>query len=166
MVFEDWTIKEELLGIITLKERTRGIDMYNAFKNFCSETKLPLWKLVSITTDGAKSMVGNENGLLALCQKDDDFPDFLQYHCIIHQQVLCSKRLNTKEVMDVAFKIANSIRARALQRRLFKQEFEGKELLLHKDVRWLSSSKFLQRFRDLLQDIKYFFKVEEMTTPN
>ena len=156
MVFEDWTIKEEVLGMITLKERTRGIDMYNAFKNFCFETKLPLWKLVSITTDGAKSMVGNENGLIALCRKDDDFPDFLQYHCIIHQQVLCSKRLNTKEVMDVAFKIANSIRARALQRRLFKQESEGKELLLHTDVRWLSSSKFLQRFRYLLQDIKAF----------
>ena len=132
--------------------------MYNAFKNFCSETKLPLWKLVLITTDGVKSMVGNENGLLALCQKDDDFPDFSQYHYIIHQQVLCSKRLNTKEVKDVAFKIANSIRARALQRRLFKQEFEEKELLLHKDVRWLSSSKFLQRIRDLLQDIKVFLQ--------
>ena len=156
MVFEDWTIKEEVLGMITLKGRTRGIDMYNAFKNFRFETKLPLWKLVSITTDGAKSMVNNENGLVALCQKDDDFPNFLQYHCIIHQQVLCSKRLNTKEVMDVAFKIANSIRARALQRRLFKQESEGKELLLHTDVRWLSSSKFLQRFRYLLQDIKAF----------
>ena len=59
--------------------------------------------------------------------------------------------------MDVAFKIANSIRARALQRRLFKQESEGKELLLHTDVRWLSSSKFLQRFQYLLQDIKAFF---------
>ena len=60
--------------------------------------------------------------------------------------------------MYVAFKIANSIRARALQRRLFKKEFEGKELLLHKNVRWLSSSKFLQRFRDLLQDIKVFLQ--------
>ena len=156
MVFEDWTIKEEVLGMITLKGRTRGIDMYNAFKNFCFETKLPLWKLVSITTDGTKSMIGNENSSVALCRKDDDFPDFLQYHCIIHQQVRCSKRPNTKEVMDVAFKIANSIRARALQRRPFKQESEGKELLLHTDVRWLSSSKFLQRFRYLLQDIKAF----------
>ena len=156
MVFEDWTIKDEVLGMITLKGRTRGIDMYNAFKSFCFETKLPLWKLVSITTDGAKSMVSNQNCLVALCRKDDNFPDFLQYHCIIHQQVLCSKRLNTKEVMDVAFKIANSIRERALQRRLFKQESERKELLLHTDVRWLSSSKFLQRCRYLLQDIKAF----------
>jgi len=95
-------------------------------------------------------MVGSVNGFIALCEKDDDFPDFLKYHCIIHQQVLCSKRLITKDVMDIAFKIANSIRAKSLRRRLFRQEFEGQELLLHTDVRWLSSGKFIQRFRDLL----------------
>jgi len=158
MAFHDWSIKEEVLGIITLKERTRGIDIFNAFKSYCFEIKLPLWKLVSVTTDGARSMVGSVNGFIALCEKDDDFPDFLKYHCIIHQQVVCSKRLNTKEVMDIAFKIANSVGAKPLRRRLFRQEFEGQELLLHTDVRWLSSGKFLQRFRDLLQEIKAFLQ--------
>jgi len=70
-------------------------------------------------------MVGSVNGFIALCEKDDDFPDFLKYHCIIHQQVLCKKRLNTKEVMDIAFTIANSVTAKSLRRRLFRQEFEG-----------------------------------------
>ena len=60
--------------------------------------------------------------------------------------------------MDVAFKISNSIRAKALQRRLFTQEFEGKQLILHTDVRWLSSGKFLQRFRDLLEEIRVFLQ--------
>ena len=119
MVFNDWTVKEEVFGVITLKERTKGTDIYTSFKKYCTEIGLPLWKLVAITTDGANSMVGSVNGFVALCQRDDDFPDFLQYHCIIHQQVLCSKRLNTKEIMDVAFKISKSIRAKALQRRLF-----------------------------------------------
>ena len=101
-------------------------------------------------------MVGSVNGFVALCSRDDNFPDFLQYHCIIHQQVLCSKRLNTKELMDVAFKISHSVSAKALQRRLFTQEFEGKQLNLHTDVRWLSSGKFLQRFRNLLEEIRAF----------
>ena len=103
-------------------------------------------------------MVGSVNGFVALCRRDDNFPDFLQYHCIIHQQVLCSKRLNTKEIMDVALKILNSIKAKSLQRRLFTLEFEGKQLILHTDVRWLSSGKFLQRFRDLLEEIRVFLQ--------
>jgi hypothetical protein len=41
------------------------------------------------------------NGIIALCRMHDDVPDFLSYHCIIHQQVLASKRLNTKTVVDI-----------------------------------------------------------------
>ena len=67
--------------------------------------------------------------------------------------------------MDVAFKIVNSIRARALQRHLFKQESEGKELLLHTDVRWLSSSKFFKDSDIYYRTSKHFFTVEAMTTP-
>ena len=158
MVFYDWSIKEEVLGIITLKERTRGIHIFNAFKIYCFEINLPLWKLMSVTTDRARSMVGSVNDFIALCEKDDDFPYFLKYHCITHQQALCSKRLNTKELMDIAFKTVNSVRAKSLRRRLFRQEFKGQELLLHTDVRWLSSGKFLQRFQDLLQEIKVFLQ--------
>jgi hypothetical protein len=33
----------------------------------------------------AKSIIGQVNGLIALCRQHDDFPDFLLYHCIIHQ---------------------------------------------------------------------------------
>ena len=105
-------------------------------------------------------MTGHIKGFIALCRKDDDFPDFLSYHCIIHQQVLTSKRLNTKSVMDITFKIVNSIRGQSLQRRLFKMQLGEKntDLILHTDVRWLSRSKFLQRFRDLLSEIKTFLE--------
>lgn len=51
---------------------------------------------------------------------DDAFLDFLNYHCIIHQQELCAKMLNMKEIMDVATKVACPIRARSRQRRLFR----------------------------------------------
>lgn len=163
MVFSDMTAKEELLTVIPLKEHARGEDIFLSFKNFIENTQLPLYKLVSITTDGAPAMVGRVNGFIAKCRQDDAFPDFVNYHCIIHQQALCAKMLNMKEIMDVATKIACSIRAKALQRRLFRAHLEKadsdhSELLLHTDVRCLSRGKFLQRFRELCPEIKEFFR--------
>ncbi|KAK7158529.1 hypothetical protein R3I94_004989 [Phoxinus phoxinus] len=111
-------------------------------------------------------MVGRTSGFIALCKQSEYFPDFLNYHCIIHQQALCSKISNMKELMDVAMKIVCSVRARSLQRRLFRAHLEvtGAEhtdLLLHTDVRWLSRGKFLARFSELLPEIKDFLKLSK-----
>ena len=161
MVFEDMSAKEELLTILPLKGTTRGEDIFNTFMEFANESQLPLHKLISITTDGAPSMIGRNNGFVSLCKKSDAFPDFHNYHCIIHQQALCGKILNMKEVMEIAMKIVCSVRARGLQRRLFRAHMEETEadhtdLLLHTDVRWLSRGKFLDRFSELLPEIKEF----------
>ncbi|MBN3296755.1 GTD2A protein, partial [Amia calva] len=144
MVFNDCSVKEELLTIIPLKEKTREQDVYSAFKKYIAEHKIPICELASITTDGAPAMV-------------------LNYHCIIHQQALCGKVLNMNDVMDFVVKVVNSIRSRPLQRRLFKtllDEIDAQygDLLLHTDVRWLSRGKVLQRFRDLLPQIKIFIE--------
>ncbi|KFM63366.1 hypothetical protein X975_25157, partial [Stegodyphus mimosarum] len=74
MVFKDFTSKEELLDMISLKERTRGVDIFKAFKNLFNE--VPLFKLVSITMDSAATMRGSINEFIALCQKKDEFPAF------------------------------------------------------------------------------------------
>ncbi|KAL3277148.1 hypothetical protein HHI36_012501 [Cryptolaemus montrouzieri] len=64
--------------------------------------------------------------------------------------------------MGIATKIVNSIRARSLQRRLFKLQLEDREsaehtdLVLYTDVRWLSRGKFLERFQKLLPEITAF----------
>ena len=88
VVFTDMTAKEELLTILPMKEHTRGEDIFQSFKNFIEKTQLPVCKLVSITTNGARVMVGRVNGFIAKCREDDAFPNFLNYHCIIHQQAL------------------------------------------------------------------------------
>lgn len=64
----------------------RGKDTYNVIENYFKEINLPLEKLVSITTDGAAVMIGS--GFVIICKKDAEFPDFLHYHCITHQQAL------------------------------------------------------------------------------
>ncbi|CAG9791321.1 unnamed protein product [Diatraea saccharalis] len=161
MAFPDTSSKEEFLTIIPLKETTRGSDIYDAFLSFAKNYELPLYKLVCITTDGAPSMTGKTNGFVALCRANEDLPSFFSFHCVIHQQVLCSKVLNMADVMSITMKIVNSIRARSLQRRLFKVQLEASEsehtdLLLHTDVRWLSRGKFLERFQELLPEIISF----------
>ena len=71
MMFENMTAKEELLCMLPLKEHTRGEDTFQAFMNFANKTKLPLVKLISITTDGAPAMVGSSNGFIALCKQNN-----------------------------------------------------------------------------------------------
>lgn len=86
-------------------------------------------------------MSGRYNGFINLCHADDYFRNFLSYHCIIHHQTLCAKVLNMSNIMTTTFKIAHSIRAKSLQRRLcnFKVEESNHErrsgLLMHIDVR-------------------------------
>ena len=61
------------------------------FSVFQKQTQLTVSKLVSITRDGAPAMVGLVNGFIAKCREDDAFPNFLNYHCIIHQQAYAKK---------------------------------------------------------------------------
>ncbi|XP_030745088.1 general transcription factor II-I repeat domain-containing protein 2-like [Sitophilus oryzae] len=126
--------------------------------------------MVGLTTDGAPAMVGCDKGLVALCRKDETFPQFLSYHCIIHQQALCGNFLKLNNVMKLVVKIVNKIRAQALQRRLFKTladevDCQYGDLLLHSGVRWLSRGRVLKRFNDVLSGIVQFFKQRDEPIP-
>ncbi|XP_070408070.1 general transcription factor II-I repeat domain-containing protein 2-like [Nothobranchius furzeri] len=146
MVFDDFSTKEELLTLLPLQTTTRGVDIYNAVKSFLVENEVPLEKLVSMTTDGAPAMIGRHAGFIAHCKGDTDFPTFLHYHCIIHQQAICSKVTGFEHVMTPVVKIINSIRSKAKQHRIFKvllEELSAEygDLLLHTEIRWLSRGR-------------------------
>ena len=75
------------------------------------------------------------------------------------------------EVMDISLEIVNCIRAKSLQRRLFRSQLEESEaehsdLLCHTDVRWLRRGKFLQRFRNLLPENSVFGLKRSMAIKN
>ena len=170
MAFSDFTIKEDLLKFIPLKGHTTGLELFSHLKNLISSEKIPISKMVGLTTDGAPAMVGCDKGFVALCHKDESFPQFLSYHCIIHQQALCGNFLNLNNVMKLVVKIVNKIRAQALQRRLFKTladeiDCQYGELLLHSEVRWLSRGRVLKRFNDVLPAILQFFKERDEPIP-
>ncbi|GFX46420.1 uncharacterized protein TNCV_238821 [Trichonephila clavipes] len=104
MVFDDFSTKE-FLKILPLTARTQGKDIFSLFKKFVIENKLPLKKLSSITTDGARAMTGKENGFIGLCRKDPLFPKFIAYHCLIHQEMLFAKTINFNHIMSIVTKI-------------------------------------------------------------
>ncbi|KAG8212782.1 hypothetical protein J437_LFUL019748, partial [Ladona fulva] len=57
---------------------------HNIFKNvsktYAAEIALPLKKLSAITTDGLPAMIGRTNGFVALCKKDECFPNLSLHH--------------------------------------------------------------------------------------
>ncbi|KAK0141206.1 General transcription factor II-I repeat domain-containing protein 2A [Merluccius polli] len=170
-VSEDCVVKEELLNIVSLKDRTRGIDVKEKMRDVFEKAKLPLQKLTAIATDGAPSMIGSVNGLVGLCKADDTFPQFWNFHCIIHREQLVSKTLNLDHVMKPVMEIVNYIRTHALHHRQFKnliaeldEELPG-DLPLHCTVRWLSKGKVLSRFFELLDAVKMFMEEKNKNYP-
>jgi len=163
MVFENFDTREELVKMIPLLGRTTGQDIFLALKTWIDSESIPLNKLVGISTDGAPSMVGIDKGFISLCRKDSNYPKFLSYHCIIHQQALCGKFLSMTDVMKTVVKVVNKVRAHALQRRLFRKltdelDCQYGDLLLHTEVRWLSKGRVLQRVNELLPALVEFLK--------
>lgn len=165
MVFDDFSVKEEFLKILPIKGHSRGSDIYSIFKKYLEENNIPLGKLSAITTDGAPAMKGSNNGFIALCKKDPTFPKFTSYHCIIHQEVLCSKVIPFQNIICTVTKVINSIRAASMQHRLFKlllqeDSSEYEDLITYTAVRWLSRGKVLERFLNLLPQVKEFLSSE------
>uniref|UniRef100_A0A672PGZ3 DUF4371 domain-containing protein n=1 Tax=Sinocyclocheilus grahami TaxID=75366 RepID=A0A672PGZ3_SINGR len=137
------------------------LPLKSALSEACKDMNIPASSVVSITTDGAPSMTGKHKSLVAEMRKL--CPDLLAFHCIVHQQALCTKLVDGYfvEVMDTVVKVVNLIRARPLIHRRFialLDEIDSayEDLILHSEVRWLSRGKVLQRFLAVLPKIVHF----------
>ncbi|XP_077340594.1 general transcription factor II-I repeat domain-containing protein 2A-like [Lithobates pipiens] len=170
-VSNDCLIKEELLDIMPLKDRTRGIDVKDTMMDAFVKANLPIAKLTAIATDGAPAMIGSVNGLVGLCKADQTFPEFWNFHCIIHSEQLVSKTLNLDSVMKPVMAIVHYISTHALHHRQFKnliaeldQGLPG-DLAQHCTVRWLSKGQVLSRFFQLLDAVKLFMEEKNKDYP-
>lgn len=77
---------------------------------------MDLTKLSGSTTDEAPSIVESKSGIIImlqeyLCAKILDTKEFMQFHCIIHQEALCSKLLGFENVMKVVVPTVNCIKS-------------------------------------------------------
>ena len=113
-------VDQELLGLVAVEGRTRGVDILNALKKCIKKMNFQWDKLTSVCSDGAPAITGCNVGF---CAQLEQFlgRTLLKYHCIIHQESLCGKSLQMKDVMSVIVKCVNNIRAAALKRREFLQ---------------------------------------------
>ncbi|CAK1578448.1 unnamed protein product [Parnassius mnemosyne] len=103
--------------------------------------------LSGVATDGAPSMIGVNSGLVTLLkkhlqEKNINAEYLMQFHCIIHQEALCSKKIEFQNVMKVVVSTVNFIKSRGLNHRQFRQflddiESEYGDLLYYTEVRWL-----------------------------
>ncbi|GBO14956.1 General transcription factor II-I repeat domain-containing protein 2A [Araneus ventricosus] len=163
--------KEELLGLLPLSGQTRGEDIANAVQNCLEDNGIDINKIVSIANDGARSMLGIHRGVTSILQKKMNL-EILTFHCIIHQEGLCVQTFPAEivEVMNLVIKIINSILAKALHHRQFKDFLEEiysqfSDLLLHNKVRWLSRGNVLQRSAMCLSEIKTFLNEKSADHP-
>jgi len=138
------------------------VDKTLALISVLNRFEIPPEKLVSVATDGAPSMTGSNNGLIAFLCTDEKLPAFLSYHCVIHQESLCASKLGFQEVFKEVVHIVNFTRASPLRHRQFRQfisdieDTDFDDLIYHNNIRWLSRGNVLQRFFNLKTEILAF----------
>lgn len=158
-VDNEMNVSEELLDLQSLKDQTRGIDLFVSVCSALDDIKLPWNKITVIITDGTPAMAGEKSGLSTLvCNKvSKGGGKAIKLHCIIHQQILCAKHLKYDHVMKPVIKAINYIRSKALCHRQFQQfQAEYGDVVYHNNVRWLSRGSALQRSYSLRKGIGQF----------
>lgn len=159
-VTEEFEVYEELFALGTLKGSTRGIDIFNDFKEKFFKKSLNSVNIVSVCTDGAPSMIGKNEGFVAHLKKEFvRHDDFISFHCILHQQNLCSKSVILDDTLKKIVGIVNYIRANSTRHRHFREmlmldeEIISADLPYHSKVRWLSQGKVLVKILSLREKI-------------
>ncbi|XP_060881678.1 general transcription factor II-I repeat domain-containing protein 2B-like [Metopolophium dirhodum] len=139
----NFNITEELAALFPMKGTTKSCDIFNALISTLNRFGIKLNNLSGVITDGAPSMVGKNEGLVALIKKEMSTCgalQLMQYHCIIHQENLCAKSVGFQTIMKDVVKIVNFIRSRALNHREFKNflseiDAEQGDVIYFTDVR-------------------------------
>ncbi|MGH0161433.1 UNVERIFIED_CONTAM: hypothetical protein FKN15_041049 [Acipenser sinensis] len=160
-LFDGNCFRDEKLALLRLESYATGEVISQKITSFFEEHGLDLNKVCLLVTDGAPSMIGSKNGMIARLSALASQMQSL--HCIIHQSVLCGKLCNElKDTMNTVTAIINFIRSTSsLQHRLFRllqadMSADHHDLLVHNDVRWITKGKALNRFCDLKDEIIEF----------
>uniref|UniRef100_A0A8D2IX21 HAT C-terminal dimerisation domain-containing protein n=1 Tax=Varanus komodoensis TaxID=61221 RepID=A0A8D2IX21_VARKO len=172
-VDDNFEVMEELLTVIPMHGQTTAQEIFRQLCDAIADAGL-LWKsYAAIITNGAPSMTGRRNGVMALLQRkleEEAVEEAIALHCIIHQQALCSKCLKFDSVMSDGVKCINHIRSRGLKHRQFHaflEEIEAayEDVLYYTKVRWLSRGNILKRFFELRAEVKTFMEKDGVAVP-
>ncbi|XP_076062406.1 protein FAM200C-like [Oratosquilla oratoria] len=150
-------IKEEIMFCHPIESFTTAEAIFDVISDFFQENHLSWESLVGVCTDGAPTMRGLRSGFVTKVKERN--PSIMGTHCILHREALGSRTLPVEmmDVLNVAIKIVNFVKAGALNSRLFKllckdMESEHEALLFHTNVRWLSKGNMLGRLYELREE--------------
>ncbi|CAI9718247.1 domain-containing 3-like [Octopus vulgaris] len=153
--------QEEMLFCESFETTTTANDIYIKIKHYLDANKIPKENLLACAADGAPAMMSKNTGCLKMMK--DENPNMLTVHCVIHRENLVAKKLSPvlNKILQSVIKCVNSIKRNSKSERLFKQfcinqSAEHVRLLLHTEVRWLSSGNCLKRFMELFDQINDF----------
>ncbi|KAF2345064.1 JmjC domain [Trinorchestia longiramus] len=149
---KDSEVVQELLFAKQLETETRGESIFAAVELFFKERGIPMKNIIACATDGAPALTGKYKGFLSYLKKA--VPGVFTIHCVVHRQHLVAKNLSSDDLFksfDAVIKAVNKIKCQPLNSQILKQlchetgeEFD--RLLLHTEVRWLSTGNCLKRF--------------------
>ena len=145
---------------------TTATAIFDDVSNFFQENQLSWDSLTGVCTDEAPAMLGLQSGFTTRVKEKN--PSVVGTHCILHREALASRTLpaEMRDVLNVAIKVVNFIKAGALNSRLFKllckdMESEHEALLFHTNVRWLSKGNMLGRLYELREEVAMFLDLQQ-----
>ena len=110
---DEYNVTEEMASLLPLKVTTKSTDLYEAIKDMLKQFSLSIVHVSGTATDGAPVMAGKREGLVKLIE-DDAIPaqnsHLIKYHCLVHQENLCTKALKIDNIMQVIIETVNFIR--------------------------------------------------------
>ncbi|XP_065658813.1 general transcription factor II-I repeat domain-containing protein 2-like [Hydra vulgaris] len=88
-----YDITEELLELIPMHSTTTGADLFLEIEKILDKYKHLITKFVPMVTDGAPAKSGLKKGLVGKLNEKIG-KKINNFHCIIHQEVLCGKTID------------------------------------------------------------------------
>ena len=165
-VFDNFEVLEEFLDLVNLTKNSTGIEIFKQVDLIFQKFNLDYRKLISITCDGARNLQGIIKGLIALIKMhmknilhiDNELVNF---HCILHQENLCAKKIELEQVLEKVFETVNLLKKSGNFHKDFKffledEDADFSDILYYTEVRWLSRANCLKRFFDLIENIDKF----------
>jgi len=120
-----------------LKSDATSKNMYYVIKNFFIENQIPYQtNMIGFASDGANSMMGLNNSLKPLLQKD--IPKLFVMKCVCHSLALCANYACTKLPVEVETLIRDIYN---FMHQSYKRQTEFQEFQIFYD---LKPNKFLQ----------------------
>lgn len=115
-----------MAAVSILNGTTQGKDIFLHVQNVIYSLEFIIDQLVSVTTNKARNMTGENIGLQTVIINEMKFKELspsLTFYCIIHQHALCAKIISWDLIMKDVVSIINFLRCNGLNHRLFQNFF-------------------------------------------